>query len=341
MRKSPPFADELAAAEAGLSEARQDHARASLAAVSAPDDAEAADRAQAALAALRAAEDRVANLSAAAELAREQADQAAEEAAQAERQRQKDRLVAERDRVAAQWSKEQDKINADQAVLDEAGAERDWHQKQLQHVNVKISVYTDRIANAEARADELVEHHAGLEQQIADFPVTADELADRAEAAHRSADTEAAERLAEMQAASDAEIVERYDGEMVEVEPMRVATEGDRAGWRFAGGCVIAVPRRDLDRLAEEAARCEEDAMMVTAPPRSADPWRKFQMPPWCLGRLAAIATWARTADPADIAFCLGKAREREDAEAVEILAGHTPTRRMIRTARARELEEV
>lgn len=129
-----------------------------------------------------------------------------------------------------------------------------------------------------------------------------------------------AAKVAEAEEQTIREAKERYDNELVPVDPVRVPPKGSYSGWSFADGKVIAVPRKDLSRLAD-LVTAEQEAKTVKIV-STRPPWAFLQGPPYGFGRESAIKLWAETASDEAIDFQLTLAAERKDSRVIELLHG-------------------
>jgi hypothetical protein len=281
---------DIAALETEAGALHEAVSRTALAAYSSPSDADLRFAADMALATLRDATTRLEQLRAAADLVERQEAEAVEQARQAERDAARDKLVKEHDRLTALADKEYEKFTRAETAIKDATERRDELEsliattarligdrpqtdaileahgalfrleQQLSNFETAIEVETERRDNAS-------DHHLTYEEQAAALAarLAADLLTDEDVASHQAAVAEAAaredeaRRIAEVGRAKIADDMERYLDEQVPVEPTRVLSDVPGIGWRSDGGLVIAVPRRDLDRLAAEKQRCEDE----------------------------------------------------------------------------------
>ena len=329
----PDLQAEIAALEATLAGLHDAVSRTALAAYSAPGDDDARREADQALASLRDANDRLEQLRAAADLVERQDAAAAEAAREAERQKAKDRLTAKRDRLQKLADDEIEKRDAAVAKLPEAEAEVADLDRRWRNATVVVEVIAAQKDNAASHAETYLDQIDALDQEIADFPVTAEEVA--AAEARRLAEAEADTVAKARQAMIDRIAAEKaaHDAEMVDVEPTRVPNDGNHIGWTFSSGLVIRVPRKDLGRLAAEKARYEEEtaaAMRSVRRPALA-PWAIYQGAGFGFGREMAIRCWSGEAKPDDLTRELSAAQDREDIEAADIIRWALQARRHTR----------
>jgi hypothetical protein len=318
---------DAAVVEASIAGLHDAVSRTALAAYADPGNADLRREADQALASLRDASDRLQQLTAAAGLAERQAAEQAAALRLAEHQKARDKVVARWEKAIAKAKAAGLKRQDEEQKLPDAKAALDDAQRQLNNAQIRVDVIEERIASFQSREDAAWNEAAAAEQTLHEFdnpvipPTAADELA-RIAAEH-------AARIAAMEAETDRQLREAYDNEIVPVEPTRVPHAGGD-GWRYEGGKVVAVPRRDLDRLADEKARAEEqDAARYRAaqeeaqhPARNPRPWRSLQGPPTFFGLEVAMKAWASRALPDDIEFALAAARDRGDSYAVDFLSG-------------------
>ena len=211
-----------------------------LAAYAKPDDADARREANQALASLRDASDRLQQMNAAAALAEQQEAATAETLATAERHRQKDRLIRDRDRLQRLADIEAEKgcdayeaLPAAEAKL--ADLERQWRDQQ-----VVVDVLLDRFHNASDHNLEYAEQVAALDAQIAAFPVTAADVAAHEADEQAARDAARAARLAKLTEETDQQLRDLYDNEVVETPAP--ARERPRLG-HLPAGETIRLPR--------------------------------------------------------------------------------------------------
>ena len=265
---------DLAALEAAIAGLHDEVSRTALAAYAAPDDADLRREADQALASLRDATDRLQQLNAAAALAERQEQDAAERKHIEARQKARDRLIRERDQILANAEKEAEKFQTAEAELvatEDTRAELEAEQADLarrwKDLLVKIDVLNDRRDNASSHHLEAVEAADAIDARLAadlltDEDVAAEnarQTATQAEDRARQTAADEAARLAELLAENDRLIREAYDGELIEVEPARLLPGVSGNGWRWDGGLVVGVPRRDLERLETERQRYVDD----------------------------------------------------------------------------------
>ncbi len=200
----------------------------------------------------------------------EQAAAAAEAIAQAERQKARDKLVRERDRLRSLAEAEHAKSEAAEAKLPSAAANLDELARQWQNQKVAIDMLTDQRDNAAGHAAEFQAQVNALEQQIAASPVTAAEMAAAAEQAEQAAAAQAAANLAVFEADTARRLQEAIDAQIIDApeafEPEPSLFGGIRAGrWHKAPkGKTIRIARKDLPahqaRMAAAAAWYAEHA---------------------------------------------------------------------------------
>ncbi|HEV8032029.1 MAG TPA: hypothetical protein VGP42_13515 [Stellaceae bacterium] len=270
-----------------------------------PSDHDARLAADEAMAALQSAQRELDRLRIALPAAEQQDAAATAAAAQAERQRAKDKLIAEHDRIADRYLKLVDKIAEDQAVLDTAELEADVIADQWRDANIKVDVYRERVGNDTRRLDALADQHAALGQEIAALPITAAEVA-AVEQAQREAQQAAADEVRRrFDEDAAAELARIAGAQMVDVEPARIPNNERPIGWRFASGQVVAVPSRDLPEFeaakarhaaaeaAREGARLAEQAAVALANAQAATK-RPAHFSGWTEGAAlrSAGATW-------------------------------------------------
>jgi chemotaxis protein histidine kinase CheA len=224
---------QIAAIEASFADLHDAVSRKALAAYAKPDDADARREADQALASLRDANDRLQQLNAAAELAERHEAAEAETLATAERQKAKDRLLRDRGRLQRLAEAEAEKGCDAYEALPAAEAKLGDLERQWRDQQVVVDVLLDRFHNASDHNLEYAEQVAALDAQIADFPVTAADVAAKEAAQWAARDAEAAERLADLTAETDRQLREiaaahqlAYDSELVPVTPFRMAPGG-------------------------------------------------------------------------------------------------------------------
>jgi DNA repair exonuclease SbcCD ATPase subunit len=147
--------------------------RTALASCGAPDDADLRRDADQALAILRDASDRLQQLTAAAELAERQEAEHATALATAARQREKDKLVRQQNRIEAKWDNENEALEVDRTKLAEETAALAEAERAFRDATLRVEVRQERIANRQARLYALSDQHLALDEQITAFPVTA------------------------------------------------------------------------------------------------------------------------------------------------------------------------
>lgn len=262
---------DIAALEAALAGLHDAVSQTALAAYASPDDADLRQEADQALASLRDAADRLQQLKAALALSERQAAAAAEQAHQAKRQSARDRLLKQRDQILAAADKEAEKFQAavaDLVAAEDTSADLEIEQADLTRrwndLKVKIEVLNERRDNASAHHLEATEAADVIDARIAADLLTDEDVADHEArlAAENASLADAAGRamtLAELEAESDRQLREAHDSERIEVEPCRLFPGVSAAGWHFDGGLVVAVPRRDLERLEAERQRYLDD----------------------------------------------------------------------------------
>ena len=313
---------EIAGVETTLAGLHDAVSHTALAAYGAPGDTDLRRDADQALASLREANDRLQQLRAAADLVERQEADRIEAEATAERQRAKDRLIRDRDRLQKLADEEQAKHDAAAEKLPAAQAEVADLDRRWRNATVAVEVLLEQRDNAAVHTDELLNQVEAIEQEIADFPVTAAEV--EAAEARRLAEAEADTVSRARQAMLDRIAAEQaaHDAETVDVEPTRVPHGGHYIGWTFSSGLVIRVPRGDLPRLAAEKVRREEaDAAAERSVRRNPlPPWATYQGAPYGFGREMAIRCWSGEAPAADLTRELNAAQDREDVEASDIL---------------------
>jgi hypothetical protein len=264
---SAALREQVAAIEATLPALTDAAAAAGLASYGAPDNLALRHDADAAMAALQSANGELERLRLALPAAEQNEAADAETRATAERQRQKDRLIRDRDRLFTLADAEYTKYEVAVGELPDAEAKLADLEHQRQNQQVVVDVLIERRDNAVDHCCEYTEQVAALDAQIADFPVTAAEV-DAKEAAERAArEAEAAERLRILEEQTDRELREihaaaalAHDAELVPVTPFRMAPGGWPPGWKTeqrpktdypsrVEHWVLAVPRRDLDKI--------------------------------------------------------------------------------------------
>ena len=232
---------QIAAIEASLPGLHDAVSLTALATYAKPDDADARREADQALASLRDASDRLQQMNAAAALAEQQEAATAETLATAERHRQKDRLIRDRDRLQRLADIEAEKgcdayeaLPAAEAKL--ADLERQWRDQQ-----VVVDVLLDRFHNASDHNLEYAEQVAALDAQIAAFPVTAADVAAHEADEQAARDAARAARLAKLTEETDQQLRDLYDNEVVET-PAPYTRNGP--GWATCRpGETIRLPR--------------------------------------------------------------------------------------------------
>lgn len=229
--------------------------RTALATYAAPNDADLRREADQALASLRDANDRLQQLRGAVSLAEQQeADQQAA-AAQADRQKAKDRLIRERDRLRSLAEVEYDKSLAAGEKLPDAEAELDELARQWGNQKIAVEVLIEQRDNASGHACEYLEQADALDQEIEAMPVTPAEVAALEEAQRAAEQAAADEARRQFDEDTAAELARIAGAQMIEVGPARVPPGEQPHGWRFSAGLVVAVPRKDLPEFEAAKAR--------------------------------------------------------------------------------------
>jgi hypothetical protein len=232
---------QIATAEASIPALTDAAAAAGLASYGAPGDAALRHAADTAMSALQAAQDELTRLRIALPAAEQNEAANAETRATADRQRQKDKLIREQDRVFVQWNKETDYIDEKSSALDAAIGDRDELIRLLDTAEIKVSVLLENIASANHRRDGLADEHLDLEERIAATPVTTEEVEAHEAREQVAREAEAAEKLRLLNEATDRELIESYDNAIVEVSAPYTR---NGAGWATCrNGEMARMPR--------------------------------------------------------------------------------------------------
>jgi hypothetical protein len=208
---------QIEAIEATLADLTNTAALAGLASYGAPDNLALRHDVDAAMAALQSANGELERLRLALPAAEQQEAANAGASAAAERQRAKDRLLRERDRLQRLADIEAAKGCDAYEALPAAEAELADLEHQRQNQQVAVDVLLDRFHNASDHNLEYTAQVAAIDAQIAAFPVTAEEVAADEAAQQVARDAEAAERLADLTAETDRQLREIYANELIEV----------------------------------------------------------------------------------------------------------------------------
>jgi hypothetical protein len=265
---------EAAALEQTLPALQAAFAKASLSALGAPTEPALQETAEASLASLRATEAKLDMLRAAIpEAVRIEAEQmAAAEAA--ERQRQREKLVAKQGKLLAERDKEAEYVDEKTTAYNEAIDARDQARRQYNLAVLQIGVHQENITSAERRMTRLEDEWGDLQHQIDELDKTPEQVE--------------AERIAAEQAER-----ERQEAEQAEAE----AEEA-----RLAQAKLDAIEEARLAKIAEqEAERADKETFRAIRGRHTAKPWSVYQAGPYFMDMNSAYRLWRRTATPEEI----------------------------------------